>query len=79
LEEFFETKQNLNASYLAKEFGLTYSLVKSLDELESAMSNFYAPGIQPKILEIESVSTNNAAILKQIKAFVSDELNKSKE
>jgi 2-succinyl-5-enolpyruvyl-6-hydroxy-3-cyclohexene-1-carboxylate synthase len=78
LEEFFETRQNLNASHLAKEFGFSYSLVKSLQELESSMSSFYAPGIQPKILEIESVSADNATILKHVKAYVSSELSKSK-
>lgn len=78
LEEFFETRQNLNASHLADEFGFNYTLVKNLEELEAAMSSFYAPGIQPKILEVESVSADNAAILKQVKSFVSSELNKSK-
>lgn len=77
LEEFFETRQNLNASHLADEFGFNYTLVKNIEELEEAMSSFYTPGIHPKILEIESVSADNAAILKQVKAFVNSELMNS--
>ncbi|MDI1322885.1 MAG: 2-succinyl-5-enolpyruvyl-6-hydroxy-3-cyclohexene-1-carboxylic-acid synthase [Algoriphagus sp.] len=77
LEEFFETRQNLNASHLADEFGFNYTFVKNMEELEEAMSSFYTPGIHPKILEIESVSADNAAILKQVKAFVNSELMNS--
>lgn len=78
LEEFFETRQNLTAGNLAAEFGFAYTLVKKQEELEKAMSSFYDPGIYPKILEIESVSADNAAILKQVKTFVNSELNLSK-
>ena len=77
LEEFFETRQKLTARNLAVEFGFTYTLAKNQEELELAMSNFYTPGIHPKILEIESGSANNATIFKQVKAYISSELNKS--
>lgn len=78
LEEFFETRQKLTASHLANEFGFSYSLVKNQQELEQALVRFYDPGIQPKILEIESVSSENAAILKQVKALINSELDLSK-
>jgi 2-succinyl-5-enolpyruvyl-6-hydroxy-3-cyclohexene-1-carboxylate synthase len=67
LEEFFETKQKLNASHLAVEFGFEYQLVKNQEELEKAMTSFYNPSLRPKILEIESSSPENAEILKQVK------------
>ena len=71
LEEFFETRQNLNASHLAAEFGFQYSLVKNQEDLEVAMKNFYDPGLKPKILEIETSSQKNAEILKLVKAKIS--------
>lgn len=67
LEEFFETKQMLSAHHLAEEFGFFYIKVKNQAELERALLDFYEPSIQPKILEIETSSPKNAAILKQVK------------
>jgi 2-succinyl-5-enolpyruvyl-6-hydroxy-3-cyclohexene-1-carboxylate synthase len=75
LEEFFETKQKLTAFHLANEFGFSYSLVKNQQELEKALIKFYDPGIQPKILEVESASSDNAAILKHVKALINSELD----
>lgn len=74
LEEFFETKQKLNASHLAAEFGFEYLLAKNQEELEKALSNFYEPSLKPKILEIESSSPKNAEILKQVKEKVKSAL-----
>jgi 2-succinyl-5-enolpyruvyl-6-hydroxy-3-cyclohexene-1-carboxylate synthase len=70
LEEFFETKQKLNAVHLAAEFGFEYQLIKNQEELEKALTNFYNPSLKPKILEIESSSPKNAEILKQVKEKV---------
>lgn len=67
LEEFFETKQSLTADHLATEFGFFYSKVTTQDELSTALSDFYSPGIHPKILEIETSSPKNAEILKSVK------------
>lgn len=70
LEEFFETRQKLNASHLAQEFGFGYSLVKNQAELETALKDFYEPSLFPKILEIETASPKNAEILKLVKERV---------
>ena len=67
LEEFFETKQKLNAQHLATEFGFFYVKVQTRKELDQALTDFYAPGIHPKILEIETESPKNAEILKEVK------------
>jgi 2-succinyl-5-enolpyruvyl-6-hydroxy-3-cyclohexene-1-carboxylate synthase len=76
LQEFFETKQRLTAHHLAAEFGFGHQLVKSQSELETALVDFYKPGIQPRILEIETNSESNARILKQIKEIIATELGK---
>jgi 2-succinyl-5-enolpyruvyl-6-hydroxy-3-cyclohexene-1-carboxylate synthase len=70
LEEFFETRQKLNAFHFAAEFGFEYQLIKNQEELEKALTNFYEPGLKPKILEIESSSPKNAEILKQVKTHI---------
>jgi 2-succinyl-5-enolpyruvyl-6-hydroxy-3-cyclohexene-1-carboxylate synthase len=70
LVEFFETKQALTAVHLAAEYGFHYAAVTNSEELETALVEFYEPSLQPKIIEIESSSTRNADILKQIKGSI---------
>ncbi|MFC3417803.1 2-succinyl-5-enolpyruvyl-6-hydroxy-3-cyclohexene-1-carboxylic-acid synthase [Algoriphagus hitonicola] len=67
LEEFFETKQSLNAKSLAAEFGFEYSKAESKEELRTALEKFYSSSIHPKILEIFSESASNLQILKDVK------------
>lgn len=67
LEEFFETRQKLNAQHLAREHGFDYYQVSEEESLKVVLSNFYHPSIKPKILEISSDSRKNAEILTQIK------------
>jgi 2-succinyl-5-enolpyruvyl-6-hydroxy-3-cyclohexene-1-carboxylate synthase len=67
LEEFFETSQALNAAHLAAEYGFGYDLVTNAQELDQALASFFEESAAPKILEIESVSATNAAILKAVK------------
>lgn len=71
LEEFFETRQRLNARHLAEEFGFGYSLVETKEALDQELIHFYEPSLHPKILEIETSSPKNAAILKQVKEKIS--------
>ena len=70
LEEFFETKQNLTAENLAKDFGFEYQLVRKDFEMETALKTFFNPSIQPKIIEIESRSEENVEILRKIKSQI---------
>jgi 2-succinyl-5-enolpyruvyl-6-hydroxy-3-cyclohexene-1-carboxylate synthase len=72
LEELFETHQRLSAGYLAKDFGFEYHLADDEKSLEMGLKNFYDKSIQPKILEIESKSKKNVAILKWVKKEISD-------
>jgi 2-succinyl-5-enolpyruvyl-6-hydroxy-3-cyclohexene-1-carboxylate synthase len=70
LVEFFETQQALTAVHLAAEYGFHYAAVTTSEELETALSEFYEPSLQPKIIEIESSSSRNAEILKKIKGSI---------
>lgn len=77
LEEFFETKQKLVASHLAAEFGFHYALVRNQEELEAAIQTFYEPSLKPKIIEIETSSSKNAEILKEVKSTITSALGMS--
>ncbi len=74
LEEFFETKQALNARSLAEEYGFGYASVTNSEQLESALLKFYEPSLHPKIIEIISSSPRNAEILKKLKGSISASL-----
>ncbi|MCR9083070.1 MAG: 2-succinyl-5-enolpyruvyl-6-hydroxy-3-cyclohexene-1-carboxylic-acid synthase [Cyclobacteriaceae bacterium] len=77
LEEYFETEQTLDASYLAKEQGFDYALARDSEELEAYLQDFYLESSQPKILEIESISRENAQIISRIKKRIAQELLRS--
>ncbi|MGY6520930.1 MAG: 2-succinyl-5-enolpyruvyl-6-hydroxy-3-cyclohexene-1-carboxylic-acid synthase [Mongoliitalea sp.] len=67
LEEFFETKQSLDAKNLCEEFGFDYHAVMDNPTLDNSLQDFYSPSTNPKLIEIFSESGANARILKEIK------------
>lgn len=76
LEEYFETFQRLDASFLAEEHGFEYHQVREEGELIRVLAEFYQPSVKPKILEIISGSKANAKILKSVKSAARDILTK---
>lgn len=70
LEEYFETRQTLNAKSLAQEFGFAYTLVQNKTELETGIQDLFSPGVRPKLLEIQSKSAKNAQLLNEVKGLV---------
>lgn len=67
LEEFFETKQVLNARNLAEEFNFHYHQASDEKSLEAGLEDFYKQSIHPRLLEISTNSKVNAAVLQAIK------------
>ncbi|MBJ6119152.1 2-succinyl-5-enolpyruvyl-6-hydroxy-3-cyclohexene-1-carboxylic-acid synthase [Pontibacter sp. BT310] len=61
LEEFFETKQTLDAANTARDFGMNYTACSSLEELEQALPAFFSLQSGAGILEIFTDSKANAA------------------
>jgi 2-succinyl-5-enolpyruvyl-6-hydroxy-3-cyclohexene-1-carboxylate synthase len=61
LEEYFETRQQLDARNTALDFGLGYSACQSLEELEQVLPTFFSPNAGAGILEIFTDSKSNAA------------------
>ncbi len=60
LEPYFETTQNLNAENTARDFGLNYTAVKTLEDLEKILPVFFKPKSGASILEIFTDSPSNA-------------------
>ena len=67
LNEYFETHQPLNAQNTAKDFNLGYHLVRDREALKEGLKDFFNESDQGKILEIETDSTTNAAVLGEFK------------
>jgi 2-succinyl-5-enolpyruvyl-6-hydroxy-3-cyclohexene-1-carboxylate synthase len=60
LEEYFETRQQLDARNTANDFGLGYTSCASLEELGQALPAFFEPNVGASILEIFTDSKSNA-------------------
>lgn len=67
LEEYFETRQPLNARATALEFGLQYFHCNSRESMEAALPAFLAREGGPGLLEVETDSRLNAEILSSYK------------
>ncbi|MHC2992412.1 2-succinyl-5-enolpyruvyl-6-hydroxy-3-cyclohexene-1-carboxylate synthase [Pontibacter sp. HJ8] len=61
LEEYFETRQELDARNTALDFGLRYICCSSMEELEQALPAFFAADAGAGILEVFTDSKTNAA------------------
>ncbi len=75
LEEYFETRQVLNAENTARDFQMEYhhcDLTKpnGLDELKSVLEVFFMESKQAKLLEITSDSKTNQQIFNQYKTLI---------
>lgn len=64
LDEFILTKHHKNAELLAKHFGFSYTRVEDEDTLSRVLDNFFKAESKPKILEIDTTSIENSAVLK---------------
>ena len=62
-EEYFETKQALDASNLAKEFGFAYQRCTGEKELRTSLQTFFNPCEKTKILEVSTSGLTNAKVL----------------
>ena len=67
LEEFFETNQKLVAANTARDFGMKYFNVKSLDALPGFLEQFFDEKAGPSILEIETDPKINQQVFENFK------------
>ncbi|MDL5050970.1 hypothetical protein QQ054_33775 [Oscillatoria amoena NRMC-F 0135] len=66
-DDFFVTRQRLNAKSLCEEFGFDYLPVKTSENLPIALDDFLRPGDRTKILELESSVELNKTIFEKFK------------
>ena len=62
LSEYFETNQKLNAANTARDFGMKYYIVKTLEALPGFLEEFFDVDAGPSILEIECDSQLNQKV-----------------
>ena len=72
LEEYFETRHQLNAKNIAATFGLDYSSCSSFIELEELLPLLYVETEKASILEIFTPYEENAEVLSSYFKFISD-------
>ncbi len=73
LEEYFETRQPLEAENTARDFGMAYQRINitqeaASEELTNVLSGFFTGGSQhAKLLEVVSDSPTNAKVFRQFR------------
>ncbi len=67
LEEYFETKQTLNAENTAKDFNLAYFSMSDLSNLSNVLSEFFSNETGKAILEIETEPKTNEEVFMAFK------------
>jgi 2-succinyl-5-enolpyruvyl-6-hydroxy-3-cyclohexene-1-carboxylate synthase len=73
LEEYFETKQQLNAQNTAADYGFEYYKAKNHQELHQNLNGFFERNGKPKLLEIETQSVKSKEIFDQFKIKIREE------
>ena len=70
--KFIETKQAINAKFLARHFGFIYINKKSTLGIKIAMHSFFKKSSKPKILEINTSSEISSITLKNYFKYLSN-------
>tara|TARA_A100000171_G_scaffold52611_1_gene71904 strand:- start:3171 stop:4874 length:1704 start_codon:yes stop_codon:yes gene_type:complete len=70
LEEYFETKQKLNAENTAKDFGFEYHCCSNLKDLKYCLEAFFTTSKNAKILEIQTNSERNTEVFAEYKRAI---------
>ena len=65
LEDYFEARQKLNAANTARDFGLNYFTIKSMEALPDLLTKFFDPKTGPAILEIETNPKTNQQVFEE--------------
>lgn len=67
LEEYFETRQRLNAANTARDFGIKYFIIKNIEALPAILNQFFDKNSGPSLLEIETDPKNNQQVYEDFK------------
>lgn len=69
-EKYFETKQDMNAEHLCRQFDVDYVCARNENELNSVLSVFLKPGSKPAVLEVFTDNIQSPQILKDYFNFL---------
>jgi 2-succinyl-5-enolpyruvyl-6-hydroxy-3-cyclohexene-1-carboxylate synthase len=73
LLDFFESRHNWSAQYIAKTFKVAYMRAGNLEELKSSLQLFYDPTVKnPAILEVFTPNDTNGKILRSYFKYLRD-------
>lgn len=69
-DEFFVTRQTLNAQKTAEEFGFEYLKLDHRRKMKNLLKDFFEESKVPKILEIETTSGTSKSIFEKFKSHI---------
>ncbi|MCX7637189.1 MAG: 2-succinyl-5-enolpyruvyl-6-hydroxy-3-cyclohexene-1-carboxylic-acid synthase [Cyclobacteriaceae bacterium] len=69
-DEYFVTRQPLNAKHLCSEYGFEYVPVSQSDDLRAGVEKLFSPGKTVKILELETSVSDNVSIFEALKSHL---------
>lgn len=69
-DEWFVTRQNLQAKPLCTECGFEHIAVESTEAMAGALAALLAPGKTPKVLELQSSISENVYTFEKLKNFI---------
>jgi 2-succinyl-5-enolpyruvyl-6-hydroxy-3-cyclohexene-1-carboxylate synthase len=72
LEEYFETKQKLNAENTANDFGFEYHSCSNQKDLKECLQTFFESSKNAKIIEIQTNSERNTEVFMEYKKTILD-------
>lgn len=73
-DEYFQTKQTLNANFLAQEMNLNYLFTKEWKSFDSDLNSFLEEKNQCFLWEIESISENSVSTINALKKEIQKKL-----
>ena len=74
-ETYFETKHKRTAKHMAKQYGLSYKIVRTSIGLRLALVRFFSKSTRGKILEIRTPSKTNDLVLQSYFKYLSKHSN----
>ncbi len=74
LKTYFEASHNKTARYICAENKIEYLTATSLGEINSAMHDFYAPALRPKLLEVVTDPEVNQQSFNELKRYIHEQI-----
>lgn len=76
-DDFFVAKHTFSAEHLCNAFHVSFAKADNFESLKSALEKFYTPSVngRPKLLEVNTMLSENAPVLKSYFQFLREESN----